>query len=235
MPKNKKQSQTPRDLIIDNLREKGQVIKQVTATTHEVFHEFKNLLRKTQSELAYTLVKSNIKVDLQYSDSGQFEAEMKLNDELVIYAQHSNVFTFDQDHYIWRLPYVQEDPLRAHCGMIQIYNFLSDSFKYNRNHDIGYMIARLFVNKDKHFFIEGKRQLGFLYNDFENLVLDSTHIQDVIESSILYTLNFDLLVPPYDMVKELTINQKIEMQGIQSQQTGKRLGFRFSADDEEIR
>ncbi len=97
------------------------------------------------------------------------------------------------------------------------------------------MIARLFVNKDKHFFIEGKRQLGFLYNDFENLVLDSTHIQDVIESSILYTLNFDLLVPPYDMVKELTINQKIEMQGIQSQQTGKRLGFRFSADDEEIR
>ncbi|MEI7803358.1 MAG: hypothetical protein WCI97_11965 [Bacteroidota bacterium] len=142
---------------------------------------------------------------------------------------------FDHDHCMWRLLYIQEDPMRAHCGMIQVYNFLSDSFKYNRNHDVGYMIARLFVNKDRHFFIEGKRQLGFLYNDFENLVLDNSHIQEVIESSILYTLNFDLLVPPYEMVKELTLNQKIELEGVQSQQTGKRLGFRFSADDDEIR
>ena len=234
MHKNKK-PQTPNELIIENLREKGQVIKQVASVTHEVFHEFKNQLRKTQSDLAYTLVKNNIKADLQYSDKGQFEAEMKLNDELVIFAQHSNVFTFDHDHFIWRLPYIQEDPMRAHCGMIQVYNFLSDSFKYNRNHDVGYMIARLFVNKDRHFFIEGKRQLGFLYNDFENLVLDNSHIQEVIESSILYTLNFDLLVPPYEMVKELTLNQKIELEGVQSQQTGKRLGFRFSADDDEIR
>lgn len=192
-------------------------------------------MRKTQSDLAYTLVKNNIKADLQYSDKGQFEAEMKLNDEIVIYAQHSNVFTFDAEHFIWRSPYIQEDPMRAHCGMIQVYNFLSDSFKYNRNHDVGYMIARLFVNKDRHFFIEGKRQLGFLYNDIENLVLDNSHIQEVIESSILYTLNFDLLVPPYEMVKELTLNQKIELEGVQSQQTGKRLGFRFGADDDEIR
>ncbi|GDX52884.1 hypothetical protein LBMAG27_19310 [Bacteroidota bacterium] len=234
MPKNKK-PQTPNELIIENLREKGQVIKQVATVTHEVFHEFKNQLRKTQSDLAYTLVKNNIKADLQYSDKGQFEAEMKLNDEIVIYAQHSNVFTFDAEHFIWRSPYIQEDPMRAHCGMIQVYNFLSDSFKYNRNHDVGYMIARLFVNKDRHFFIEGKRQLGFLYNDIENLVLDNSHIQEVIESSILYTLNFDLLVPPYEMVKELTLNQKIELEGVQSQQTGKRLGFRFGADDDEIR
>ena len=234
MSKSKK-SQTPRELIIENLKEKGQVTKQVAALTHEVFHEFKNQLRKTQSELAYTLVKSDVKVDLQYSDIGQFEAEMKLNDEVVIFSQHSNVFTFDHDHYIWRSPYIQEDHLRAQCGMIQIYNFLSDSFKYNRAHDVGYLIARVFVNKDKHFFIEGKRQLGFLYNDFENQILDSSHIQEVIESSILYTLNFDLLVPPYEMVKELTITQKQEMQGMQSQQTGKRLGFRFSADDDDVR
>lgn len=234
MSKNKN-PQTPRELIIENLKVKGQVIKQVAITTHDVFLEFKNLLHKTQSELAVTLAKDNINIYLEYSDIGQFEAEMKINDEVVIYTQHSNVFTFDQDHYIWRLPYIQEYPMRAHCGMIQIYNFLSDSFKYNRNQDVGYLIARLFVNKDKHFFIEGKRQLGFLYNDFENLILDSIHIQDVIESSILYSLNFDLLVPPYEMVKELTLNQKIEMQIIESQQTGKRLGFRFSADDEEIK
>ncbi|HAP00386.1 MAG TPA: hypothetical protein DCQ93_00530 [Bacteroidetes bacterium] len=230
----RKEEQTPRDLIIQSLREKGQVINKVNRITSDVFLELKKLLRKTQSELAFELAKNEIKVDIQYSDKGQFEAEMRLNDELVIFAQHTNVFTFDSDHFIWRLPYVQEDPLRAQCGMIQVYNFLSDSFKYNRAHDVGYLVARMFVNKDKHFFVEGKRQLGFLYNDFENLVLDNSHIQEVIESGILYTLNFDLFAPPYEMVKELTLQMKMEQQGLIQTQTGKRLGFRFSADNDEI-
>lgn len=45
MPKNKK-PQTPNELIIENLREKGQVIKQVATVTHEVFHEFKTSCAK---------------------------------------------------------------------------------------------------------------------------------------------------------------------------------------------
>jgi len=34
--------------------------------------------------------------------------------------------------------------------MISIYNFLSDSFKFNRVNDIGYLIARVFTNKENH-------------------------------------------------------------------------------------
>ena len=52
--------------------------------------------------------------------------------------------------------------------MINIYNFLADSFKYNRLNDVGYLVGRVFLNKDLHYFVEGKRQLGFLYNDFVN-------------------------------------------------------------------
>jgi hypothetical protein len=33
-------------------------------------------------------------------------------------------------------------------------------------------VARLFLNKDGHFFVQGKRQLGFLYNDLANNPID---------------------------------------------------------------
>jgi hypothetical protein len=56
----------------------------------------------------------------------------------------------------------------------------------------------------------------------------------ILESAIRYTVNFDLLTPPYDSLKMITVadiqttldNMKIT--------TGKRLGFRFQGDHEEI-
>lgn len=222
-------------MILDGLRETGQLKRTVSAVTTEIFSQIKQHLKNFQADVSKELAKQKVPVEMGFTERGSFELELKLNDELIVFTQHTNVFTFDQEHFIWRLPYTQEDPMRVNCGVIQIYNFLSDSFKYNRSQDVGYLIARIFVNKDKHFFVEGKRQLGFLYNDFENAVLDSTQLEEVLESAILYTLNFDLLVPPYELVKEITIQQKYEQQGSAPIQTGKRLGFRFSADDDKVK
>ena len=52
-----------------------------------------------------------------------------------------------------------------------------------------------------------------------------------VESAVLYTLSFDLLVPPYDLVKEASveqINTKIESSKMK---TGKRLGYKYNSDD----
>ena len=115
--------------------------------------------------------------------------------------------------------------------MINIYNFLTDSFKYNRIDDLGYLIGRLFINRDKHYFVEGKRQMGFLYNNFGQATISKDAIKKVLETSILYSLEFDLLVPPYDMVKIASVaqmNTKIESSKLQP---GTRLGFKFNSDD----
>mgnify|MGYP001766559604 CR=1 FL=1 len=115
--------------------------------------------------------------------------------------------------------------------MINIYNFLTDSFKYNRLEDLGYLVGRLFVNKDNHYFVEGKRQMGFLYNNFGTAIVDKDSLKRIIESAILYCLEFDLLVPPYDVIKIASVaqmNTKIENSKLQ---TGKRLGFKFNSDD----
>jgi hypothetical protein len=115
-----------------------------------------------------------------------------------------------------------------------MYNFLSDSLKYKRVNDLGYLIGRLFINKEKHFIIEGKRQMGYLYNNFQTDVLTEDRMEQVIESAILFCLNFDLLTPPYDTVQEATFNQLNENAQILNSTTGKRLGFRFHHDDDQI-
>ena len=174
------------------------------------------------------------KVKITYEDKGTYECNMTFGGDLLIFTMHSNIFTFDQNHFIHNLNYIQEDSSRAYFGLIQSYNFLADSFKFNRANDIGYLIGRTFINKERHFFVEGKRQLGFLYNDLENSVLDIDKINEIIESTILYCLNFDLLSPPYQTVQEITVSDKIQQSGILAVKTGKRLGFKFQKDSDRL-
>jgi hypothetical protein len=73
--------------------------------------------------------------------------------------------------------------------------------------------------------------MGFLYNNFGQAVMNNEALKKILETAILYSLEFDLLVPPYDMIKIATVaqmNSKIESSKLQ---TGKRLGFKFNSDD----
>ena len=130
-------------------------------------------------------------------------------------------------------PYIREDKDRSYCGVIHIYNFLADSFDYQRDNDLGYLIGRLFVNNERHYFIEGKRELGMLYNNFGTSVITPETVQGIIESAIEYTTNFDLLTPPFDEVKVVSVGEMRNSFDKKSMVTGKRLGFRFQADNAE--
>ena len=96
------------------------------------------------------------------------------------------------------------------------------------------MIARIFVNKDKHYFIEGKRQLGFLYTKFDKEVMNKENMRRILESAVLYSLDFDLLMPPYDDVSQVTLQEKLHESGIIKMKTAKRMGFQFKADTDHI-
>jgi len=170
------------------------------------------------------------KIPFTFKDKSEFEAELKFAGDTLVFMMHTNVFEFPRDHEVIKTPYVQEDKNRSYCGIINIFNFLSDSFKYNRLNDVGYLIGRIFVNKDNHYFIEGKRELGYLYTNFGTSQMNEKNAAEILESSIYYTLNFDLLTPPYDQVKEVSVMEfKTAMDSMQIK-TGKRLGFKFQAD-----
>ncbi|MBR6330021.1 MAG: hypothetical protein IKR79_00030, partial [Bacteroidales bacterium] len=140
------------------------------------------------------------------------------------------VFEFSRNHEVMKSPYIRENPDRSYCGVIHIYNFLSDSFTYERDNDLGYLIGRIFINSEKHYFIEGKRELGMLYNNFNTSTIDSQSVQGIVESAIEYTTNFDLLSPPYDEIKVLSVGEMRNTFNKKSFVTAKRLGFRFQAD-----
>lgn len=194
------------------------------------------LLKEVLKELADDYrVKLKDKVDDSvlpvYQEKGPFEAEFRLGGDMLIFSMHSNVFVFNREHPIWKLDYIKANPMNSYCGVFNIYNFLTDSFKYNRMEDLGYLIARIFINRENHFFVEGKRQSTELVKDFESDEMSKKYMKEIIETAVQYAIDFDLLVPPYDQVKIVTVDQMNAEINHSKIQTGKRLGFKFNSDD----
>lgn len=226
--------QSSKDKIIHLLKEKSVVKQTVYDNTLQAFKQLKQVLQEIVKQYNKDLVDADKRILLEYKDRGAFEAEIKIAGDLLVFNMHSNVFEFDKTNGVWKISYVKDNTLTSYSGIISIYNFLNDSFKYNRFDDLGYLIGRIFINKESHYFVEGKRQLGFLYNDFGHSVIDKDAIKEIIESAILYSLDFDLLVPKYDDVKYVTVAQMREKINKSKIKTGKRLGFQFKKDDGEI-
>jgi hypothetical protein len=216
--------------IQEILCKKSSTKQQVFRLTQDIFRDLKMVLRDVEAELAPNLVNDAPHVEVKYSDKGDFEAHLKFSGDTLVVMMHTNVFDFDESHFVNNSAYVKEDPLREFCGMIQIYNFLSDSIKYNRDNDVGYLIARVFINKDQHFFIEGKRPLSFLYNDLEKNTITPQALRSIIEEAMLFCLNFDLMAPPVDAINYISVEQKNFMSHSSGMPTGKRLGFVMSSE-----
>jgi hypothetical protein len=223
-----------RELILKMLQEKSVLKQDVFTKTKQLFVDLKSVLKEIHSDLKASVKIHQEKLSLELLERGEHEIEFRIAGDSLIFVMHTNVFTFDREHSMWKTSYIQQDNSRSYCGVIYVYNFLADSFRFNRVNDVGYMIARLYLNKELHFFVEGKRQMGFLYNDFSRSVLDKNQIRSVLESAILYCLDFDLYSPSFDAVKEISVQQILESTIQQKIITGKRLGFRFQADDDKV-
>lgn len=156
---------------------------------------------------------------------------LQFGSDILLFMLHSNVFAFNRDHEVMKTAYIKEDKNRAYCGQISIYNFLTDSLFYQRYNDLGYLIGRVFINDDNHYYIDGKREIGQIYNNFGSNVFDAKAALTVLESAMQYTINFDLLVPPYEAVKEISVHDMVEINNQRIPiRTAKRLGFRFQED-----
>ena len=129
------EKKTSRELILKTLKEKSSMKQDVYSNTLEAFLT----LKKTAKELAYELSKAAHSIDkrvvIEFKEKGEFEFELRVAGDLLIFAMHTNIFEFDKSHQVWKSSYIKEDNSRTFCGMINIYNFLNDSFKYNRIND----------------------------------------------------------------------------------------------------
>ena len=215
-------------------KELGKAIKQKTDLLDRVLSNTKEtfaLFRDTAKEIIDAL-KAEYPNYFFLNDKSEAEFEIRFGADILLFSMHTNVFEFSRMHEVMKLPYIKEDKERSFSGMINIYNFLTDSFDYNRDYDIGYLIGRVFINKEKHYFIEGKREVGLLYSSFNTSVVDKQSITSIIVSAMEYANNFDLLTPPFDQVKEITVGEIKQKTASKRFITAKRLGFEFQQDKE---
>lgn len=210
--------------VCEKLRDKAVLKQHVYKVTQNAFSLIQNKLEAFAQHL-HNKITDHPEVVVEYKKASPFESEIKFSGDTLMFTMHSNIFSFEPGYAVHNKEYVKQDPSRAYCGMIEIYNFLADSFKYNRMMDTGYLIARIFINKEGHFFVEGEEQLGFLYQDFENLVLNEDVVDLLIEKVMEYAIDFDLWAPKYQDVKVITVGQKIQQAASLNHKTGKRVGF----------
>ena len=215
-----------KEKIVELLKTKASTKQEVFRKTKSVFAEFQQYLEVKSNIINSELADKDVQVI--YSSDGDFESKLKFSGDTLLFHMHSNVFDFPNSHSIHKTKYVKQDKLRSFCGVINIYNFLSDSFKYNRMNDAGYLIARVFINKDSHFFVEGDKQLGFLFNDFVNQQINTDQIDKIINETMVYALNFDLQTPNFNDVKVVSVHQILDMNNNQKLKTAKRMGYKFS-------
>mgnify|MGYP006076457547 FL=1 len=222
------------DLLFNLIKDKSVLKQDVFSNIILNFKVLKGVLKEIGDDLNDKLSAIDERIIIEYKDSGEFEAQLRVSGDLLVFQMHSNVFKFDPENSLWKTSYVSENTNRGYCGLINIYNFLNDSFKYNRANDLGYLIGRLFINHENHFMVQGKRQLGFLYNDFINATIDKDKLKSIVQSAILYSLDFDLLVPSYDLVNKVSVNEVKQVGDTHKLRTAKRLGFVFENNNDEI-
>lgn len=217
--------------IVETLKVKSSLKQLIFDNTHHVFAQLKEILQEYAVEVNEELEGADRRIKLEYRDRGKFEAQLQMAGDILIFSMHTNVFLFERENIVWQNSYVKKDKHNAYCGVIHIYNFLSDSFRYNRAADEGYLVARIFINREMQYMVEGKRQVSFRHNNFGQGAITPTALVEIVENTMAYTLDFDLLTPPYDTIKVANVEQmntKIENSKLQ---TGKRLGYQFRSDD----
>ena len=216
--------------IINKLTKKAAAKQEVYRVCKSFFDMLKEVINELSEELSKNVLPLDKHVKILYTNKGEFEIELKFSGDILIFHMHTNTFLFDKNHHIWNSNYVKEDKFRAYCGVINIYNFLSDSFKYKRVNDLGFMIGRLFINKEKHFFTDGNGKMSFLYNNFQNDILDKNKLKNIVCELMLYAMDDELISPPLTEVQVVSLHQINQMSQNMKLKTVKKLGYKFNSE-----
>lgn len=218
-----------KESLVELLKDRSLLKQDVYDQTFKSFCKFRKLIEKKLESLRKEI--PNERVRLRYDSNGDFESHAYVGSDVIVFNMHTNVFSFPKENAIWKTSYIEKDKSKAYCGVINIYNFLADSFLQNRFNDAGYLIGRIFINKENHFMVEGKGQLGFLFRDMLHSEFDQALMERILDCAIEYAVEFDLLTPPYDAVNVVNVMHIKAQSTAQQLKTGKRLGFRFESEE----
>jgi hypothetical protein len=224
-----------KEQILKLLQDKSVMKQDVFKNTLATF----DLLKQGISEIAQNLKQETEVIDkrigVMVTETNNYVTQLKVAGDMLEFFMHTNVFQFDKSHVMFKTGYVKQNEYNSYCGIINVYNFLADSFKYNRSEDLGYLVCRIFINREMRFFIEAKGMMGSKYASFSDAPINKEQLLEVINDLIIYVISFDLYTPPFDSVKQVSVSEMQEKVSSINLRIGKRLGYGASAGtDEEL-
>jgi hypothetical protein len=228
-----KESELQRQKILHLLKEKSIMKQDVFRNTTTVFDMMRGVCKDAAIDLKSEIDKVDKRISITFFDINQQAMQLKVAGDMLEFYMHTNVFEFEKSHPMYKTGYIKQDDMNSYCGIINVYNFLADSFTYNRLNDLGYLIARIFVNREMKFFIEAKAPLGVKYNSFSPAPITKEQLHEILNELIVFVISFDLFTPPFDAVREVSVNEMQEKTNSINLRTGKRLGYGTSATHED--
>lgn len=217
-------------LIAEGLREKSSAKQAIFRATQATF----TLLRQVSQQLCLELTQkvttdADASVRIECLPVNEMEFYIRFSGDLLVFVMHSNIVTFPDDFGPLTTPYVAADFRRRFFGHIMAYNFMADSIRYQRLNDPGYLLGRLLINIDSHYFLEGVQQLELPDNDMTDSAVTPEALRLFVESAMIAAVNNDLIAPPLPEIQRISVKQKLENQQVSR---GSKVGFSFSSQQQ---
>jgi len=218
-------TQNPIARIAHLIETKSNIKQQIYRQLCETFKVMKQEAKKVVSDLDNQIKSKDKDVVVKVINVSDQEFHLKIAGDLLIFLMHTNVVTLDASHGFNKSKYVGEDMMRKYLGQINIYNFMSDSLKYNRLNDPGYLVARFSMNHEKRFLVEGKQQLNFMYDAVSENPVTNTDINILIQLVLSQVIENDLITRPFPEIQAITLNEKVLR--TQAMGGGYKIGFQL--------
>ena len=213
------------DEIFDGLKQKSAAKQAIFRNTQAAFDCLRLVSQELVVELTRRLTPLDSSVMIEYRSINDMEYHIRFSGDLLVFIMHSNIVTFADDYGPMPSKYVEADFRRRFFGHIMAYNFMADSIKYQRLNDPGYLVGRLLVNIDNHYFLEGVQQLELPENDMADNPITPKARRLFVESAMIAAVNNDLIAPPLPEIQKISVKQKLENQQVSR---GSKVGFSFS-------
>ncbi|WP_324676868.1 hypothetical protein [Hymenobacter sp. GOD-10R] len=213
--------------IVNGLTQKATAKQEVYRNTQAAFTLLRQVAQKVVNEVSGKLNPVDSSVVIEYRPVNEMEFHIKFSGDLLMFVLHSNIVTFPEEYGPMTSDYVKADFRRRFFGHLMIYNFMADSIKYQRLHDTGYLVGRMLINIENHYFLEGVEQLEMPTQDLVHDIVTETTMRLLVESAMIAAVNNDLLAQPMEDIDKITLKQKLENQQVCHPT---KVGFSFARD-----
>jgi hypothetical protein len=212
---------------IKSLLESKSTAKQITyKNLLNAFHVLAAESQQIVGELKARVMPGDDDVTIEYSMVNSHEFHIKLAGDLLIFVLHTNIVSIDGSHPVMQEPYMKEKEVNRYFGQIMIYNFMADSLKFHRINDPGYLIARLLINHEGRYVIEGDGHLTGIANKISSQPIVDAELSILVKLALMLAIENDLVAPPFPDVRYITLFQKMEK--TMELGAGRKIGFQIT-------